>query len=76
MFLHLQLQYIEKLMNLLQQGLLSILDSRYVSAGKKERDGLNTVPVCMLHPYHFCIFEEKMKKVMEVYNYEWTDEEL
>lgn len=37
---------------------------------------LGAVPVCMLHPYHFCIFEEEMKKVMEVYNYEWTDEEL
>ena len=37
---------------------------------------LGAEPICMLHQFHFGIFEDKMKKIMEVYTYEWTDEQL
>lgn len=30
----------------------------------------------MLHPYQFAIDEENAKTIMEVYDYEWTDEEI
>lgn len=30
----------------------------------------------MLHPYQFAIGEESAKKIMEVYDYAWTDEEI
>ena len=30
----------------------------------------------MLHPYQFAIDEENAAKIMEVYDYEWTDEEI
>ncbi len=30
----------------------------------------------MLHQFHFGIFDDQMKKIMEVYTYEWTDEQL
>ena len=30
----------------------------------------------MQHPYQFAIDEENAKKIMEVYDYEWTDEEI
>lgn len=30
----------------------------------------------ILHPYHFVIDDMTAQKVMEVYNYEWTDEEI
>lgn len=33
-------------------------------------------PICMLHQFHFGIFGDKMKEIMEVYKYEWTDEQL
>ena len=32
--------------------------------------------VCMLHQFHFGIFDDQMKNIMEVYTYEWTDEQL
>ena len=34
---------------------------------------LNAEAVKILHPYHFLIGEEYAKKIMEDYNYEWTD---
>ena len=37
---------------------------------------LGAEPICMLHPFHFGIFDDEMKKIMEVYTYEWTDEQL
>ena len=30
----------------------------------------------VLHPYQFAIDEENARKIMEVYDYEWTDEEI
>ena len=30
----------------------------------------------VLHPYQFAIDEENAAKIMEVYDYEWTDEEI
>lgn len=30
----------------------------------------------MLHPYQFAISEESSIKIREVYDYEWTDEEV
>ena len=30
----------------------------------------------ILHPYQFAIDEENAAKIMEVYDYEWTDEEI
>lgn len=30
----------------------------------------------VLHPYQFAIDEESAAKIMEVYDYEWTDEEI
>ena len=37
---------------------------------------LGAEPICMLHQFHFGIFGDKMKEIMEVYKYEWTDEQL
>ena len=37
---------------------------------------LGAEPLRMLHPFHFGIFGDKMKKIMEVYEYEWTDEQI
>ena len=41
-------------------------------------DKLNAeiLPVIDSHPYHFAISEKYAKQIMEVYNYEWTDEEI
>lgn len=30
----------------------------------------------MLHPYQFAIDEENARRIMEVYDYEWTDEQI
>ena len=30
----------------------------------------------MLHPYQFAIDEKNAQKIMEVYDYEWTDEQI
>ena len=30
----------------------------------------------VLHPYQMMITEENAKKIVEVYDYEWTDDEL
>lgn len=32
--------------------------------------------ICILHPYHFAINESNAHDIMEVYDYEWTDEEI
>ena len=32
--------------------------------------------IAMLHPYQFAIDEDAAKTIMEVYDYEWTDEEI
>ena len=32
--------------------------------------------IAVLHPYQFAIDEERAKSIMEVYDYEWTDEEI
>lgn len=32
--------------------------------------------IAMLHPYQFAIDEDAAKMIMEVYDYEWTDEEI
>jgi hypothetical protein len=34
------------------------------------------IPIEMLHPYQIVIPEESAKKIQEVYDYEWTDDEL
>ena len=37
---------------------------------------LGAEAICMLHQFHFGIFDDQMKNIMEVYTYEWTDEQL
>ena len=37
---------------------------------------LQTTMRFMLHPYQFAIDEVNAKKIMEVYDYEYTDEEI
>ena len=37
---------------------------------------LNAKIIGTLHPYHFAIDEKNAKKIVEVYEYEWTDEEI
>lgn len=32
--------------------------------------------IAILHPYQFAIDEQAAKEIMEVYNYDWTDEEI
>ena len=32
--------------------------------------------IAILHPYQFAIDEQVAKEIMEVYDYEWTDEEI
>lgn len=32
--------------------------------------------IAILHPYQFAIGEEAAKEILEVYDYEWTDEEI
>lgn len=39
-------------------------------------DKLNAQYLGFLHPYQFVIDGKQSKKIMEEYNYEWTDEEL
>lgn len=39
-------------------------------------DVFNGEVIAMLHPYQFAIGEESAKTIMEVYDYEWTDEEI
>ena len=36
----------------------------------------NGEAIGMLHPYQFAIDETNAKKIMEVYDYDWTDEEV
>lgn len=37
---------------------------------------LNATEIGILHPFHFGIFTDEMKSIMEVYTYDRTDEEL
>ena len=37
---------------------------------------LGAEPIRILHPLHFGIWGDSMNKIMEVYTYDWTDEEL
>ena len=39
-------------------------------------DAFDALVVGIMHPYHFVIEEESAKKIMEVYKYEWSDDEL
>ena len=39
-------------------------------------DVFNGEVIAVLHPYQFAIDEEGAKTIMEVYDYEWTDEEI
>ena len=32
--------------------------------------------IAMLHPYQFAIDEENAKRIMEMYDYDWTDDEI
>ena len=36
----------------------------------------NAIKLSMLHEYQIGIFDEASKRIREVYDYEWTDEEL
>lgn len=36
----------------------------------------NAEHIGILHPFQFAIDEENAKKIMEVYDYEWTDEQI
>ena len=37
---------------------------------------LNAEVIAMLHPYQFAVDEANARKIMEVYDYVWTDEEI
>ncbi len=37
---------------------------------------LGATEIRMLHKYHFGIFEEESRELMEVYRYDWTDDEI
>ena len=37
---------------------------------------LSATPLRLLHPYHFAVDSESAKRIMEVYDYEYTDEEI
>ena len=39
-------------------------------------DAFGAIVIGIMHPFHFVIEEESAKKIMEVYKYEWSDEEL
>ncbi len=39
-------------------------------------DVFDAIVVGIMHPFHFVIEEESAKKIMEVYKYEWSDDEL
>ncbi len=39
-------------------------------------EAFNGEVIGVLHPYQFAIDEMNAKKIMEVYDYEWTDEEI
>lgn len=39
-------------------------------------DVFNGEVIVVLHPYQFAIDEDGARKIMEVYDYEWTDEEI
>lgn len=39
-------------------------------------NAFNSEFIGVLHPYQFAIDEENAKKIMEVYDYDWTDEEI
>ena len=32
--------------------------------------------IAMLHPYQFAIDEKNAKRIMEMYDYDWTDDEI
>ena len=36
----------------------------------------NAEYIGILHPYQFAIDSSNAKKIVEVYDYEWTDEEI
>lgn len=36
----------------------------------------NSEVIGILHPYQFAIDEENARKIMEAYDYDWTDEEI
>ena len=39
-------------------------------------DVFNGEVIAVLHPYQFAIDGEAARTIMEVYDYEWTDEEI
>ena len=48
------------------------MGTKWVPMNAKKDDSL----INILHPYHFAIDEENAKNIMEVYDYEWTNEEI
>lgn len=43
---------------------------------KHYEEKLNAEVIAMLHPYQFAIDEVNARKIMEVYDYVWTEEEI
>lgn len=37
---------------------------------------LDAKAICRLHKYHFIVIDDAVNRIVEVYNYDWTDEEL
>ena len=37
---------------------------------------LGATPLCLLHPYHFAVDSVTAEQIVEVYDYEYTDEEI
>jgi len=33
-------------------------------------------PICILHPYQIGLYGDSAKRIREVYDYEWTDDEI
>jgi len=51
-------------------------DLEYVMDNLAGRHTFHGEVIAILHPYRFAIGELAAKEIMEVYDYEWTDEEI
>lgn len=54
----------------------SIHERMLVTSSHERLHKLSGEAICVLHPYHFAIDEANAKEIMEVYDCEWTDEEV
>ena len=53
-----------------------ILATLFFEPSTRTRLSFEADHIGILHPFQFAIDEENAKKIMEVYDYEWTDEQI